>query len=59
MTTRTQSKYTVTLKWFDKTETLVGWGNSREEAIADAMNNAGYGGGAVRALKGWDAKREQ
>lgn len=56
-TTRTQHLYEVTLQWHDKTEVLQGWGNSKEDAAADAMNSAGYGGGAIRALKGWSAKR--
>ena len=56
-TTRTQHLYEVTLQWHDKTEVLQGWGNSKEDAAADAMNSAGYGGGAVRALKGWSAKK--
>jgi hypothetical protein len=55
-TTRTQNLYKVTLIWRDKTEVLDGWGNSREAAAADAANSAGYGGGAMRALKGWDAE---
>ena len=54
---RTQHLYEVILTWHDKKETLKGWGNSEEEAAADAMNSAGYGGGAVRALRGWEAKR--
>jgi hypothetical protein len=57
MTTRTQQLYNVTLYWHDKTEVLRGWGNSRTEAVADAMNSAGYGGGAARALKSWDAQK--
>ncbi len=56
-TTRTQVLYRVTLEWHDKTEILEGWGNSRQSAAADAMNSAGYGGGALRALKSWDAKK--
>lgn len=56
-TTRTQHLYEVTLIWHDKTEVLKGWGHSRESAAADAANSAGYGGGAMGALKGWDAKK--
>jgi hypothetical protein len=57
MTTRTQKLYEITLTWRGgKTEVLKGWGNSKQEAAADAMNSAGYGGGALRALDSWDAK---
>lgn len=54
--TRTQKLYEVTLDWGNEKEVLKGWGNNRAEAVADAMNNAGYGGGAARALKSWDAQ---
>ena len=59
-TTRTQSLYEVTLHWGDgKVEVLKGWGSNRMEAAADAMNSAGYGGGALRALDYWDAKKAE
>jgi len=56
-TTRTQHLYKVTLEWHDKTEILEGWGHDRQSAAADAMNSAGYGGGALRALKSWNAEQ--
>ena len=56
MTVRTQQEYIVELHWRDgKVDTLVGWGESRQAAAADAMNTAGYGGGALAALDYWDA----
>lgn len=56
MTTRTQTQYKIVLHWLDgKTETLTGWGDSERGAAADAMNTAGYGGGAVRALDYFEA----
>ena len=54
---RTQELYEVTLDWGYKKEVLKGWGTNRTEAAADAMNSAGYGGGAMRALESWDARK--
>jgi hypothetical protein len=54
---RTQHLYKVTLTWHDKVEVLEGWGTDRQSAAADAMNSAGYGDGALGALKGWDAEQ--
>jgi hypothetical protein len=55
--TRTQHLYEVTLDWGYETEVIKGWGSNRTEAAADAMNSAGYGGGAMLALKSWEAKK--
>ncbi len=60
MATRTQELYDVTLHWLDgKVDKLKGWGDSRESAAADAVNSAGYGGGALRALDYWEAKKAE
>lgn len=57
MATRTQDLYKVTVHWLDGTvDYLDGWGATRQAAAADALNSAGYGGGALAALDYWDAE---
>ena len=60
MATRNQDSYKVTLHWKGSlgTQEGIGWGSSRQEAAADAMNSMGIGYGALAALDYWDAVKE-
>lgn len=53
-------KQTFTLHWLGgRKEEVTGFGETQEEAIADAMRRAGYGGGAVKALDWVEPKEEK
>lgn len=54
-----RNQYRVTLHWRDGEEDEgMGWGTTKQIAAANAMNNMGYGGGALAALDYWTVKLE-